>query len=94
MIVPALKKQLHMQVSGNFGCYKDWWRLVFDEESKRLYVEHEWEHVDPNETKGDPLVGTTGMSVDAFLAQTGQELILGERQAQEALIILLRELTY
>jgi hypothetical protein len=25
---------------------EDWWRLAFDTENKRLYVEHEWAHLD------------------------------------------------
>ena len=28
------------------GGNEEWWRLVFDTEARRLYIEHEWSHTD------------------------------------------------
>ena len=28
------------------GGNEEWWRLVFDTEAQRLYIEHEWSHTD------------------------------------------------
>ncbi len=44
--MPILKRDLHRSASGPVANDEDWWRLAFDTEKKRLYVEHEWEYVD------------------------------------------------
>ena len=39
-----LTRQLHERIRGDNTENKDWWRLVFDTEAKRFYIEHEWNH--------------------------------------------------
>jgi hypothetical protein len=64
---------------------EDWWRLVFDTDAKRLYVEHEWAHLDVR--RGGPADnGTAEIEIPAFLRGGGQ----GE--AQRELYRLLTEL--
>ena len=41
-----LTRQLHERIRGENTENKDWWRLVFDTEAKRFYIEHEWSHTD------------------------------------------------
>jgi len=41
-----LTRQLQERVIGAHKENEDWWRLVFDTEAKRLYVEQEWSHTD------------------------------------------------
>ena len=38
-----LTRQLHKLTKGG---NEEWWRLVFDTEAQRLYIEHEWSHTD------------------------------------------------
>ncbi len=41
-----LKRELFRSARGTVMNDEDWWRLAFDTENKRLYVEHEWAHLD------------------------------------------------
>ena len=41
-----LTRQLHERISGDDTGNEDWWRLVFDTEAQRFYIEHEWRHTD------------------------------------------------
>ena len=41
-----LKRELHRQVKGPEVTELDFWNLVFDTDTKRLYVEHEWTYLD------------------------------------------------
>jgi hypothetical protein len=41
-----LTRQLHERIRGDNTENRDWWRLAFDTEAKRFYVEHEWSHTD------------------------------------------------
>ena len=41
-----LKRELHRSIKGPVANDEDWWHLVFDTDTKRLYVEHRWAHVD------------------------------------------------
>ena len=40
-----LKKELYKSAKGPVANDEDWWRLVFDTDARRLYVEHEWAYV-------------------------------------------------
>jgi hypothetical protein len=39
-----LKREFHRRAKGPVMNDEDWWRLVFDTDAKRIYVEHEWAH--------------------------------------------------
>jgi hypothetical protein len=69
--MPVLKRELHQTAKGPAMSGEDRWRLVFDTDSKRLYVEHVWEHVDPRRG-GAVSTGRAEADVVTFLKQPGQ----------------------
>jgi hypothetical protein len=42
--MPLLKRQLHSHRASPLSLGGDWWYLVFDTDTKRFYVEHQWEY--------------------------------------------------
>ncbi len=64
-----IAREFHKTVKGPMANDEDWWRLVYDTEKRRLYVEHEWSHV-PLRGGGDS--GTDEHEVNVFLAAGGQ----------------------
>jgi hypothetical protein len=58
--------ELHRTAKGPVMNHEDWWRLVIDTESGRLYVEHEWAHTDVRKTGGWNN-GKIEISVEDFL---------------------------
>ena len=59
-----LKRRLHSQ--GRSPRDGDWWYLVFDTETKRFCVEHEWRHeAAPGEEA--PAGGTVPLEISAYL---------------------------
>ena len=50
------------------GNDEDWWTLVFNPESRTIYVEHEWDHVPYSGGKGSR--GKSNLSLDEFLHQS------------------------
>jgi hypothetical protein len=69
-----LTRQLHkLTKGGNEEC----WRLVFDTETQRLYIEHEWSHTDEWRASRSSS-GTAEFDIDGFLAE-------GEAPAQAEL---------
>ena len=42
-----VRKQLHYRGAGSFANNEEWWYLVFDDNSNRLFVEREWDNVNP-----------------------------------------------
>jgi hypothetical protein len=73
-----LTRQLHERISGDNKENKDWWRLVFDTEAKRFYVEHEWSHTDAWRAARSNN-GTAEFDINGFLAE-------GEAPAQAELL--------
>jgi hypothetical protein len=64
--MPLLKREFHRRAKGPVMNDEDWWRLVFDTDAKRLYVEHEWAHTDVR--KGSSAdSGTAEFEISAFL---------------------------
>jgi hypothetical protein len=59
------------------GGNEEWWRLVFDTEAQRLYIEHEWSHTDPWPASRSKS-GTAEFDINGFLAE-------GEAPAQAEL---------
>ena len=79
-----LTRQLQERVKGAHKENEDWWRLVFDTEAKRLYVEHEWSHTDAWRAARSNN-GTAEFDINGFLAE-------GEAQAQAELLRIIESL--
>lgn len=66
--MPLLKRELHKRIKGPLANDEAWWRLVFDTDPKRLYVEYEWSNMDL--AKGGRIdSGTAEFDVGTFLSQ-------------------------
>jgi hypothetical protein len=68
--MPVLKRELHRRVRGPVLMDEDWWRLVFDTDTNRFYVEREWDHVDVAKG-GTASKGKSETDVTAFLNAEG-----------------------
>jgi hypothetical protein len=66
----VLKRELNKSARGPVANDEDWWRLVYDTENKRLYVEHEWAHLDVRR-RGAANSGTEQIEIAAYLAGPG-----------------------
>ena len=66
-----LKRELHREVKGSGVTHTDRWTLVFDTDSKSLYVECEAAHFEAN-TGGAANVQTAAMDIADYLRQGGQ----------------------
>jgi len=66
-----LKRILHRTEKGPVMNNEDMWSLVFDTDTKRLYVEHEWQSVDVR-AGGETSGGTAQMDIAEYLTQGGQ----------------------
>lgn len=81
-----LKRELHKRTKSPTSNDQDWWWLVFDTDTKRLYVEHAWEYVDVREGSSEPHKGHAEFEFTAFLRDAHEGL------AQQALIRLISSL--
>jgi len=63
-----LTRLLHERVKGAHMENEDWWRLAFDTEAKRLYIEHEWSHRDVWRASRSNS-GTAEFDINGFLAE-------------------------
>jgi hypothetical protein len=64
--MPMLKKEFYRTATGPVANDEDWWRLVFDTDARRLYVEHEWAYVDVRKGgRGDD--GKVEIEINEFL---------------------------
>ena len=79
-----LTRQLHELVRDGGKENKDRWRLVFDTEAKRFYVEHEWSHTDAWRAARSNN-GTAEFDINGFLAE-------GEAPAQAELLRIIESL--
>ena len=79
-----LTRLLHEVVRGTQKENKEWWRLAFDTEAQRLYVEHEWCHTDMWRVSRSN-AGTTEFDINGFLAE-------GEAPAQAELMRIIESL--
>jgi hypothetical protein len=66
-----LRQELHRSSRSPLLSHEDQWHLVFDTDSKRLYVEHRWTHMD---VRGPDVAGsgTAQMEIAEYLNQGGQ----------------------
>ncbi|NOJ42844.1 hypothetical protein [Bradyrhizobium australiense] len=83
-----LKRELHRQVKGPEITELDFWSLVFDTDSKRLYVEHEWTYMDPR-IRGAADYRTDAMDIAEYLTQGGQTA--GHRELWRLLRVIFKE---
>ena len=83
-----LTRELHRSSRGSVLKDEDQWHLVFDTDSKRLYVEHRWTHVD---VRGSDAVesGTAQLDIAEYLNQGGQTA--GHRELWRLLKALFHE---
>jgi hypothetical protein len=79
-----LTRLLHERVKGAHMENEDWWRLAFDTEAKRLYIEHEWSHRDVWRASRSNS-GTAEFDINGFLAE-------GEAPAQAELLQIIESL--
>lgn len=61
-----LKRELYRRATGPVMNEEDWWRLVFDQDAKRIYVEHEWDNVNVR-GGGQVRQGTAEIDINSFL---------------------------
>ena len=66
-----LKRELDRQLKGPEVTQRNIWTLVFDTDTKRLYVEHEWIYLDSHD-QGSTDFRTDMMDVADYLTQGGQ----------------------
>jgi hypothetical protein len=79
-----LTRLLHERVKGAQKENKERWRLAFDTEAKRLYIEHEWSHADMwRDSRSNS--GSVEFEINAFLAE-------GEEPAQAELMQVIESL--
>ena len=83
-----LKRELHREVKGSGVTHADRWMLVFDTDSKNLYVECEAAHFGTN-TGGTANVQTATMDISDYLKQGGQTA--GHRELWRLLRALFNE---
>ena len=84
-----LKRELHRASRAPTLNDEDHWHLVFDTDSKRLYVEHRWTHAD---VRGpDAESGTAQLDLADYLNQGGQTA--GHRELWRLLKALFQEQT-
>ena len=66
-----LRRELHRSAKGAVANNEDTWSLVFDTDTKRLYVEHEWQHVGVCRG-GAADNGTEQIEISEYMLQGGQ----------------------
>jgi len=83
-----LTRELHRSSRGSVLKDEDQWHLVFDTDSKRLYVEHRWTHVD---VRGPDVAekGIAQLDIAEYLNQGGQTA--GHRELWRLLKALFHE---
>jgi hypothetical protein len=88
MEMALLRRELHRTAKGPVANNEDTWSLVFDTDTKRLYVEHEWQHVDVRRG-GASDKGTEQIEISEYLLQGGQTA--GHRELWRLIKILFDE---
>jgi hypothetical protein len=82
-----LKRELHRQLEGPQLTRNDLWVLVFDTDTKRLYVEHEWTNMETPEEQAERRADA--MDIAEYLMHGGQTA--GHRELWRLLQTLFEE---
>jgi hypothetical protein len=85
-----LKRESHRQGKGPEVTHKDLWNLIFDTDSKCLYVEHHWMYLEPR-ADGTAQFRADKMDIAEYLTQGGQTA--GHRKLWRLLRTLFNETT-
>ena len=83
-----LTRELRRAATGPVANDEDWWRLVFDTDTKRLYIEHEWQHTDVREP-GHSGHEKAQIEIHEYLTQAGQTA--GHRELWRLIRMLFHE---
>ena len=83
-----LIRELQRSAKGPVANDEDCWRLVFDTDAKRLYIEHEWQHTDVR-AAGRSDQGKEHIEIPEYLTQAGQTA--GHRELWRLIQTLFRE---
>ena len=83
-----LIRELQRSAKGPVANDEDWWRLVFDTDTKRLYIEHEWQHT-AMRGAGRSDSGKEQIEISEYLTQAGQPT--GHRELWRLIQTLFRE---
>jgi hypothetical protein len=83
-----LRRELHRTAKGPVANDEDIWTLVFDTDTKRLFIEHVWQHVDVGRG-GVSDNGSQQLDISEYLLQGGQ--IAGHRELWRLIRILFDE---
>jgi hypothetical protein len=83
-----LIRELQRSAKGPVANDEDWWRLVFNTDTKRLYIEHEWQHADVRGA-GRSDHGKEQIEIPEYLTQAGQTA--GHRELWQLIQTLFRE---
>jgi hypothetical protein len=83
-----LRRVLHRTAKGPVANNEDIWSLVFDTDTKRLYVEHEWRHTDVRQGAVSDN-GTEQTEISQYMLQGGQTA--GHRELWRLIRILFDE---
>ena len=82
-----LKRELHRHREGPEVIRNDLWALVFDTDTKHLYVEHEWTCLETREGEAERRTGV--LDIAEYLTQGGQTA--GHRELWRLLQTLFEE---
>lgn len=85
-----LKRELHRQVKGPEVTHEDLWTLIFDTDSKCLYVEHHWMYLEAR-ADGTAEFRADKMDIAEYLTESGQTA--GHRKLWRLLRTLFNETT-
>jgi hypothetical protein len=88
MEMALLRRELHRTAKGPVANAEDIWTLVFDTDTKRLFIEHAWQHVDVRRG-GASDNGTQQLDISEYLLQGEQTA--GHRELWRLIKILFDE---
>lgn len=83
----VVRKQIALRIKGSLAEREDFWRLCYDLEAERFFVEHEWDHMNPYKLGEGGSRGTTEHSVEDWIANKGE----GFEKIEEARAEILKE---
>lgn len=64
--MPVLKREIAKRIKGSLQETEDWWRLCYDTDAQKFFVEHEWSHVNAYRLSAPADYGTERMPVEGY----------------------------